>query len=129
MVFLKVLFLDQNYLVYICNVSSILRCILFADDTNIICSKYDLKELCTEISNELNKGSINKLSLNLGRTNVMLFASSKSSVNVLITIRNTRIERVCVFFKWGIYIDQNLTWKHHVSYVLHRLSKLVCCVE
>ena len=25
----------------------------------------------------------------------------------------------------GIYIDQNLTWKHHVSYVLNKLSKCV----
>ena len=37
------------------NVSSMLRCVLFADDTTNICSKYGLKEQCTEVSNELNK--------------------------------------------------------------------------
>ena len=45
-----------------------LRYVLFADDTTIICSKYDLKEICTEVNNELNKVydwfNINKLSLN-----------------------------------------------------------------
>ena len=57
------------YINDLCNVSSILKCSLFADDTAITCSKYDLKELCTEVSSELNKVNdwfnINKLSLNL----------------------------------------------------------------
>ena len=117
------------YINDLCNVSSMLRCVLFADDTTIICSKYDLKELCTEVNNELNKVSdwfnINKLSLNLNKTNFMLFASSKSSVYVPITIKNTHLERVYLTKILGIYIDQNLTWKHHVSYVLNKLSKCV----
>ena len=111
----------------LCNVPSILRCILFADDTTIICSKYDLKELCTEVSNELNKVNnwlnINKLSLSLNKTNFMLFANSKSCVNVPITIINTRLERVYVAKFFGIYIYHNLTWKHHVSYVLSKVSR------
>ena len=82
----------------LCNVSSILRCILFADDTTIICSKYDFNELCTEESSDLIKVNdwfnINKLSFNLNKTNFMLFVNSKSSVYVPIAIKNTRIERV-----------------------------------
>ena len=117
------------YINDLCNVSSMLRCVLFADDTTIICSKYDLKELCTEVNNELNKVSdwfnINKLSLNVNKTNFMLFANSKSSVYVPITIKNTHLERVYLTKILGIYIDQNLTWKHHVSYVLNKLSKCV----
>ena len=74
------------YINDLCYVSSILRCILFADDTTLIRSKYDLKELCTYVSNELNKindwSNNNKLSLNLNKTNFMLFTNSKSSVNV-----------------------------------------------
>ena len=55
----------------------------------------------------------------------MLFADSKSSENVPITIKNTRIERVYVAKFFGIYIGQNLTWKHHVSYQ----NVLVYCEE
>ena len=55
----------------------------------------------------------------------MLFANSKSSVYVPITIKNTHLERVYLTKKLGIYIDQNLTRKHHVSYVLNKLSKCV----
>ena len=96
MVFHKVPFLDQDYLlnIYIydlCNVSTMLKCILFADDTTIICSKYYLEELCTEVISELDKVNdlfnINKLSLNLNKSNFMLFSSSKSSGNVHITIK------------------------------------------
>ena len=61
-----------------------------------MCSKYDVKEQCTEVSNELNKvndwSNINKLSLNL---NLMLFLNSKSSVNVPITIKNTIRKSQC----------------------------------
>ena len=112
------------------------RCILFAEDTTIICSKYDLKEQCTEVSNELNKVddwlNSGKLSLNLNKTNFMLFANTKSSVNVPITIKNTRIERVYVAKNLGIDVDQNLTWKRHASHVLSKLSKctgILCKVQ
>ena len=44
----------------------------------------------------------------------MLFANSKSSVYVPITIKNTHLERVYLTKIWGIYID-------HVSYVLNKL--------
>ena len=62
----------------------------------------------------------------------MLFANSKSSVNVPIPIKTTRLETVYVTKYLGIYIDQNLTWKHHVSYVLNKLSKctgILCRVQ
>ena len=111
-----------------------MRCVLFADDTT--CSKYDLKELCTEVSNELNKVNdwfnIKKLSLNLNKTNFMLFVNSRSSVYAAITIKNTRLEGVYIAKNLGIYIDKNFTWKHHVSYVLSKLSKcagILCRVQ
>ena len=57
------------YINDICNVSSILKCIFFADDTNFLCSGDDLFELCEIICLELEKLSIwfavNKLSLNV----------------------------------------------------------------
>ena len=62
----------------------------------------------------------------------MLFANTKSSVNVPITIKNTRIERVYVAKFLGIDVDQNLTWKRHTSHVLSKLSKftgILCRVQ
>ena len=62
----------------------------------------------------------------------MLFADSKSSANVPITIKNACLERDYVAKILGIYIDQNLTWKHHVSYAINKLSKctgILCRVQ
>ena len=57
------------YINDICIVSSILKCILFADDTNFLCSGNDIFKLCETICLELEKFSIwfavNKLSLNV----------------------------------------------------------------
>ena len=53
--------------------SNIVKFILFADDTNIYSSGFDLKELCVNINKELEKlnewFASNKLSLNVSKTN------------------------------------------------------------
>ena len=54
----KVQYLDRNYLKKkndLCNVSSILKFILFADDTTIFYSADSLELLSNTISQELNK--------------------------------------------------------------------------
>ena len=65
------------YINDICNVSPVLKFILFADDTNVFCSGSDIVQLSIIVSNELDKLSewfaVNKLSLNLSKTNFMLF--------------------------------------------------------
>ena len=57
----------------ICNVSNLLKFVLFADDTNIFCSNENVEVLQDTLNRELAKlfvwFSINKLSLNLGKTN------------------------------------------------------------
>ena len=60
----------------ICNISKILKFVLFADDTNIFCSGHDAMQLSRDISNELDKLSVwfavNKLILNVSKTNFMV---------------------------------------------------------
>ena len=43
------------YINDICNVSEIVNFILFADDTNVFYSDHDINNLCTTMSNELDK--------------------------------------------------------------------------
>ena len=61
----------------ICNVSSLLRFVLFADDTNILLSGDDVKEISKTLSKQLDKlnswFAVNKLSLNVSKTNYMIF--------------------------------------------------------
>ena len=70
-VFGPILFI--TYINDICNVSDVVKCFLFADDTNIFCSERNLTDLQLILNRELGKlfvwFSVNKLSLNLSKTN------------------------------------------------------------
>ena len=54
-----------------CRVSDCLKFILFADDTNLFCSGYDIIKLSEVVTKELNKlkdwFAVNKLSLNVNK--------------------------------------------------------------
>ena len=66
--------------------SNLLKFVLIADDTNIFCSSTSLHDLQYTINRELAKlfvwFSVNRFSLNLGKTNYMLF-NSRPPDNVL----------------------------------------------
>ena len=70
------------YINDICNALSILKFILFVDDTKFVFySGVDIQTLCECISRELNKlhvwMSVNKLSLNVDKRNCILFGNRK----------------------------------------------------
>ena len=71
------------YINDICNTSTLLKFIIFADDTNILCTGSDPVQLNTIINSELDKlnirFAIDKLSLNVFETNVMLFSNCKKN--------------------------------------------------
>ena len=110
------------------NVSSFLKYVLFADDTNLFASGKDMNTLCRMINAELDLlktwFSINKLSLNLSKTNYMIF-SNKNRVrnNINLNMDNTEIERVTVTKFLGVLVDENLNWKQHIIHVRNKLSK------
>ena len=82
------------------NVSTLLKLILFADDTNIFFSIYNLQNAQTIINTKLTKLSdwfkVNKLSLNIEKTNLIVFTTpqKKMSVKVNIVIDYIEIEQV-----------------------------------
>ena len=115
------------YINDICNVSKLLRLILFADDTNLFRSGNNVKELSCEISSELSKldtwFAVNKLSLNVAKTNFIVFSGKKSNNDIKITINNQEIERVYSTKFLGVIIDAKLTWKEHIATIRVKLSK------
>ena len=86
------------YINDICNVSNLLTFVLFADDTNIFCSSTSLHDLQDTINRELAKlfvwFSVNRLSLNLGETNYMLFHTRPPDNVLVLTINNVALPRV-----------------------------------
>ena len=117
------------YINDLCNVSSVLKFILFADDTNIFFTGNDVKSMSKTISVKLNKlytwFCLNKLSLNVSKTNFMIFNNSRTESNVNIFINETAIEQVTSTKFLGVLIDNQLTWKLHISRVKNKLIKCV----
>ena len=100
--------------------------VLFADDTNIFCSNENVEVLQYTLNRELAKlfvwFSINKLSLNLGKTNYMLFRSRPPDLELHLKINNADIPKVTATKLLGIIIDDRLNWKPHIQSVKSKLS-------
>ena len=86
---------DLRYINDICNASTSLQFILFADDTNVFYSGVDVQTICECICRGLDKLnvwlSVNKLSLNVDQTNLILFGNRKHIDNVCISMNNSSI--------------------------------------
>ena len=117
------------YINDMCRVSDCLKCILFADDTNLFCSGYDIIKLSEVVTNELNKlkdwFAVNKLSLNVNKTNYMIFSNKKCVPDVKIKISNIEIMRVKVAKFLGVLIDEKLSWNEHIALVKSKISKSI----
>ena len=104
--------------------------LLFADDTSIFCSHKDANHLVSIVNNELAIIvwlKLNKLSLDLTKTNFMIFhpRQKKINVNVPLTLENTVIKQVTETKFLGVLIDQHLSWKPHIDFVSKQISKSV----
>ena len=105
----------------ICNVSNLVKFVLFADDTNIFCSNESVEMLQYTLNRELAKRfvcfSIHRFSLNLGKTNYMLFRSRPPDIELHLKINNAEIPKVTATKLLGIIIDDRLNWKPHIQSV------------
>ena len=121
------------YINDICNVSDLVSFVLFADDTNMFCSDSNINSLCRRVCNELQKLKvwfmINKLSLNINKTNFMLFTNRKVSDNIMLKIDNHVIERVYSTKFMGVIIDSKLHWKDHIKRVKSEISKSIAILH
>ena len=109
------------YINDICRVSNVLRLVLFADDTNIFCSGKNLEQLVENIENEMHKLKTwfdkNKLSLNLSKTQLMLFGKHRTKTQMQIKIDGVEIERVHEIKCLGVIIDDTISWKLHIKHI------------
>ena len=108
--------------------SEIIKFILFADYTNITYSETDIVSLTRIAITELNLISTwilaNKLSLNVEKTQFLVFAGNKScNVNISIELCN-KIMHISFSIRYlGKLIKQQLVWLDHISHIQSKLSK------
>ena len=109
--------------------------ILFADDTTFQLASNNLQYLFETANLELGKAAAwfhcNKLTLNVSKTKFILFRSKNMKVDftgLQLKIGDENIERIgsdCTtkFFKFvGHYLDEHLSWEHHINNVHGKLA-------
>ena len=118
------------FLLYIndlCNISPIFKFILFADDTNLLNSNKSLVRLFESTNLELEKLSlwfkVNKVSLNIEKTNYILFGKKNGNVDFELLIDGKIIPRVDNTTFLGVILDESLTWKKQIGHIENKVSK------
>ena len=102
------------------NVSEKLTFFLFADDTNIYFESKNLHDLENVINMELKQLSlwlkVNRLALNITKTNFLIFHSTQRNLNHNVTLKLDKkaINQKDNIKYLGVIIDCNLNWKQHI---------------
>ena len=104
------------------------HCILFADDTTMFSMHKDIDSLIKIITKDMNIlidwFKANKLSLNLGKTNCMLFKPKHSKGrNIVLNFDSETLSSVSSTKFLGLIIDENLTWSNHIKNVHLKIAK------
>ena len=110
------------------NSSKILKFFLYADDTSTLLRSKSIQELESIYNKELSYVTdwlnANKLTLNVEKSNLVLFRSTKKAMETLnIKIKGKQIqEKDCTMYL-GILIDNKLSWNCHIKHVNLKISK------
>jgi len=120
------------YINDITSASNLLNFVLFADDTNTFIDHHNLNTLIDLLNTELKLLDTwfiaNKLSLNINKTNFIVFTGlrKKYDVNCIankITFNGQIIKQTHSTKFLGVYIDQHLNWLDHIHQVENKISK------
>ena len=109
-------------------ISNLFSTCLFADDTTLIFKSSDQHDLL----NSCNMGldifytwcCANRLSINISKTNMMLFSNNLSPLEVSdVYMNNLKIESVSSIRFLGLIIDNKLKFDEHIQNILQKTSK------
>ena len=111
--------------------------ILFADDTTIFTEDTNIKEATLKMNNDLKVLNdwfkANKLSLNIGKTNYMIFHHSRTFQDLTelssIMIGTETLSRKSSVKFLGIQIDEKLNWHEQIELCKNKISKTTYCIK
>ena len=105
---------------------------LFAHDANLFYKNKSLSILQTNINTELSNIHIwlcaNKLSLNIEKSNLVIFHSPQKKLQshyFYLAINNNQLKREFCIKYLGILIDSNLNWKHQVECIATKIRRTI----
>ena len=117
------------YINDIINSSEKLFFVLFADDTTLVTHGKSLDQIIQLLNKELvyvyDWLNANKLSLNILKTQYMIFRSRSKSVPLhsKVTLNNSSVDCVESTKFLGVIIDVNVTWIEHINKVKGKVSR------
>jgi len=109
--------------------SNLLNFHQFADDANIFLSnkKLDVLEstLNTELTNVQNWLHANKRSLNTEKSNFVIFHPPQKKIpfQLNLYLNNNILNQVTSVKYLGVFFDENLNWKQHVSFICGKIKR------
>ena len=139
------------FLIYINDISKASRlfhAVLFADDTSLIGtmtnfhikqpkSNEDIKIISNRINSELalihEWLKINKLSLNIKKTKLMVFHTKNKDMSLInklsLKINKIEISRVKAFNFLGIVLNETLTWSDHTTHIANKINPVIAQIR
>ena len=101
--------------------------ILFADDTTLYITNHNISQIkkCLEHDLKLLQDwfHTNKLTLNLTKTQCMLFKAKKCCPSITLNINNTLIEQHKHAKFLGLILDDELSWTPHINDRLNKIKR------
>ena len=131
MEFHKDLYWAQFCFYCIYHISTVFKPILFVDDTTLICNDKSIINLENKIKHGIDKLygwlNINKLSLNIDKSNILLFNIRNTNENVKLKLKidDTDIKIVNKFTFLGIIRD----WNSQLDYLCSQLSRSIAILN
>ena len=103
----------------------------FADDTNLLYSHKDIRKLRKAVNSDLKLVfqwlCANRLSLNIDKTEFIVFKSPRKSINERITLKlnGKNIFESKKLRYLGLIVDSHMTWKYHISELRKKLGQII----
>ena len=113
-----------------CPYATNLKVKLFADDTLLSMESDNYENLKTEVNLEINRVHkwlcANKLTLNVSKSKYMIIANKRKppKEDFEVKINNVKLDRCSSYKYLGIFIDEDLSWKPHISYLCEKVTKV-----
>ena len=105
--------------------------LMYADDTVIYVTARHAEEIGNILTNELAKVNEwllnNNLFMHKGKTECILFGtdSKLASANFSVSVNGSDLKRISEYKYLGVVMDECLTWKAHVKYLLGKVGKRI----
>ena len=128
------------FLIYINDIpnsSNLFNFLMYADDTTLYCCLKDIDSVNKEpVLNSKLKGvqlwlSANKLTLNVNKSNYMLFSKHKNTQlpKLNLQINNSNILSTSEFNFLGFHINTKLNWDTHVNIIGNKISRVIGIIK